>query len=321
MTGNISYLFDFEEINGGYVAFGGNPKGGKITGNQPNSSVGIQKHFDADKAGEGNVQQYVLFPLWSTGSKDPQNTDDDATFEVKEPESEVHVSPSSSATTKKHDDKTKRKAKEKSPVELSTGVRNLSEEFEDFSSNSTNGAAGPSNNVVSSNFKLGVKSSYVDPSQYPYDLDMPALEDITYSDNEEDVGAEAGFSNLETNINVNPILTTRVHKDHRVTQISGDLSLVPQTRKEPKRVHQALKDPSWIEAIQEELLQFKMQKVWVLVDLPKGKRAIGSKWGFRNKKDKRGIIIRNKARLVAQGHTQEKGIDYEEVFAPVARIV
>ncbi|GKE73930.1 retrovirus-related pol polyprotein from transposon TNT 1-94 [Tanacetum coccineum] len=61
-------------------------------------------------------------------------------------------------------------------------------------------------------------------------------------------------------------------------------------------------------------------EVWILVDLPIGKRAIGTKWVFRNKKDERGIVIRNKARLVAQGHRQEKGIDYEEVFAPVARI-
>ncbi|GKD58429.1 putative ribonuclease H-like domain-containing protein, partial [Tanacetum coccineum] len=60
--------------------------------------------------------------------------------------------------------------------------------------------------------------------------------------------------------------------------------------------------------------------VWILVDLPIGKRAIGTKWVFRNKKDERGIVIRNKARLVAQGHRQEEGIDYEEVFAPVARI-
>nr|GFB31101.1 hypothetical protein [Tanacetum cinerariifolium] len=72
--------------------------------------------------------------------------------------------------------------------------------------------------------------------------------------------------------------------------------------------------------MQEELFQFKMQKVWVLVDLPKGKRAIGSKWVFRNKKDERGIGIRNNARHVAQGHTQEEGIDYKEVFALVARI-
>ncbi|GJX57451.1 putative ribonuclease H-like domain-containing protein [Tanacetum coccineum] len=72
--------------------------------------------------------------------------------------------------------------------------------------------------------------------------------------------------------------------------------------------------------MQEELLQFKLQKVWTLVDLPNGKRAIGTKWVFKNKKDERGIVIRNKARLVAQGHTQEEGIDYEEVFAPVTRI-
>ncbi|GJZ36664.1 putative ribonuclease H-like domain-containing protein [Tanacetum coccineum] len=72
--------------------------------------------------------------------------------------------------------------------------------------------------------------------------------------------------------------------------------------------------------MQEELLQFKLQKVWTLVDLPNGKRAIGNKWVFRNKKDERGIVIRNKARLVAQGYTQEEGIDYDEVFAPVARI-
>ncbi|GJR09015.1 ribonuclease H-like domain-containing protein [Tanacetum coccineum] len=78
-------------------------------------------------------------------------------------------------------------------------------------------------------------------------------------------------------------------------------------------------DPSWIEAMKEELLQFKLQEVWTLVDLPNGKRAIGSKWVFRNKKDERGIVIRNKARQVAQGYTQEEGIDYDEVFAPVAR--
>ncbi|GKF00444.1 putative ribonuclease H-like domain-containing protein [Tanacetum coccineum] len=72
--------------------------------------------------------------------------------------------------------------------------------------------------------------------------------------------------------------------------------------------------------MQEELLQFKLQEVWTLVDLPNGKRAIGTKWVFRNKKDERGIVIRNKARLVAQGYTQEEVIDYDEVFAPVARI-
>nr|GFC62491.1 putative ribonuclease H-like domain-containing protein [Tanacetum cinerariifolium] len=89
---------------------------------------------------------------------------------------------------------------------------------------------------------------------------------------------------------------------------------------EPKKVSDALQDPSWVEAIQEELFQFKIQKFWTLVDCPKGVRPIGTKWVLKNKKDERGIVVRNKARLVAQGHIQEEGIDYDEVFAPVVRI-
>nr|GEX14269.1 hypothetical protein [Tanacetum cinerariifolium] len=89
---------------------------------------------------------------------------------------------------------------------------------------------------------------------------------------------------------------------------------------EPTSIAKALSDSSWVEAIQEELLQFKLQQVWILVDLPYGKNAIGTKWVFRNKKDERAIVIRNKEILVAQGHRQEEEIDYEEVFVPVARI-
>nr|GFA66352.1 putative ribonuclease H-like domain-containing protein [Tanacetum cinerariifolium] len=202
--------------------------------------------------------------------------------------------------------------------------------------------------VVSPNIRVDGKSLFVDPFKYPDDPNMPELKDIVYSDDEEDVGVEDDFSNLETNISVSPIPTTRVHKDHPVTQIIGDLTSAPQTRsmtrrvieqgglhqindedfhtcmfacflsqEKLKRVHQALKDLSWFETMQEKLLQFKMQMVRVLVDLPKGKRAIGLKWVFRNKKDKRGIVIKNKARLVIHGHTQDEGIDYNE---PIARI-
>nr|GFA32673.1 hypothetical protein [Tanacetum cinerariifolium] len=89
---------------------------------------------------------------------------------------------------------------------------------------------------------------------------------------------------------------------------------------EPSSVAQALEDPIWVDAMQEEMQQFKFQNVWVLVDLPEGKYAIRTKWILKNKRDARGIVVRNKARLVAQGYRQEEGIDYNEVFALVARI-
>nr|GEU96672.1 putative ribonuclease H-like domain-containing protein [Tanacetum cinerariifolium] len=235
-------------------------------GNQSNLKAGFQDKFNGEKVGEESNQQYVIFLVWSFGSTNPQNTDGDDTFDEKEPEfdekkpeSEVNVSPSSSAQSKKQDDKTKRDAKGKSHVESFTGYRNLSAEFEDFSDNNFN--------KVNAAGTLVLTVEQISPNS-TNTFSAAELEDITYSD---DVGAETDFNNLETSIT-------------------------------------------------EELLQFKMQKVWVLVDLPHRKRAIGTKWVLRNKKDERGIVVRNNARLVAQGHTQEEVIDYEEVFAPVARI-
>ncbi|GJU89945.1 putative ribonuclease H-like domain-containing protein [Tanacetum coccineum] len=183
-------------------------------------------------------------------------------------------------------------------------------------------------NVVSSTINVagievnvvGAKSSI----ELPNDPNMPKLEDIVYSDDDEGVGAEADMNNLDAFMLVSHIPTTRVHKDHPVEQIIRDLNSAPQTRRmiknleehslfssiqqrtnhkdfqnclfacflsqeEPKKVIYALKDPSWIESMQEELLQFK------------------------NKKDERGIMIKKKARLVAQGYTQEEGIDYDEM--------
>nr|GEV97931.1 putative ribonuclease H-like domain-containing protein [Tanacetum cinerariifolium] len=100
-------------------------------------------------------------------------------------------------------------------------------------------------------------------------------------------GMEADLSNMENNISASPTPTFRIHKDHPTSQIIGPVDT---------------------------------PNVWSLVDCPKGVRPIGTKWVIKNKKDERGIVIRNKARLVAQGYIQEEGIDYEEVFAPVARI-
>nr|GFD27626.1 hypothetical protein [Tanacetum cinerariifolium] len=151
--------------------------------------------------------------------------------------------------------------KGKSLVDSPTGVRDLRAKFEEFyiistdrvnaviapvtavgpnSTNSTNSfnTASPSDTIVSPNFGIAGKSSFVDSSKYSDDPDMPELEDIIYSDDEEDVGAEADLSNLERNIYVSPIPTTRVHKDHPVTQIIGDLTSSPQTRSMTRMVNE-----------------------------------------------------------------------------------
>nr|GEU44219.1 hypothetical protein [Tanacetum cinerariifolium] len=92
---------------------------------------------------------------------------------------------------------------------------------------------------------------------------------------------KADLSNMESIIPVSPTPTLRIHKDHPKSQIIGPVD----TLKEPKKIFDALKDPSWVEAMQEELLQFKIQNVWILVDCPKGVRPIGTKWVLKNKKD------------------------------------
>nr|GEU90710.1 reverse transcriptase domain-containing protein [Tanacetum cinerariifolium] len=240
MIGNMSYLSDFEELNDRYVAFGGNPKGGKISGKGKTKtdlllpipfwveavntacyvqnrvlvtkpynktpyellhgripSIGFMRPFGCLVTILNTLDPLGKFKGKSFGFTNPQNYDGDAAFDGKEhdfdakkPESEVILSPSSSAQSRKQDDKTKKEAKGKSPVESLTGYRDLRAEIEDCSNNNSN------------------------------EVNAAELEDITYSDDDNDVGEEADFNNLETSIT-----------------------------EEPKRVHQALKDPSWIEAM------------------------------------------------------------------------
>ena len=104
----------------------------------------------------------------------------------------------------------------------------------------------------------------------------------------------------------------------QVSNFYGFTAFVSQI--EPKTIKEAIVDKFWTLVMQDELNQFKRNEVWDLVPCPKGKSIIGTKWVFRNKLDKNGIITINKARLVAKGYNQEKGIDYEETYAPVARL-
>nr|GFA75359.1 hypothetical protein [Tanacetum cinerariifolium] len=123
----------------------------------------------------------------------------------------------------------------------------------------------------------------------------------------------AALNNVASTVEVSSVTNKRINTIHPQSLIIRDPILAVQTR------IKALEDPSWVDAMQEEMQQFKFQNVWVLVDLPEGKYAIGTKWILKNKRDTSGIVVRNKAILVAQGHRQEEGIDYDEVFALVTR--
>ncbi|GJU13607.1 putative ribonuclease H-like domain-containing protein [Tanacetum coccineum] len=278
-----------------------------VAGTQSNGFAGIKANDNTGQVRKETepVKDYILLPLWLTDppfSQDPKSSQDEGSKPLSDDEKKF--------------DKDPRKDSESIDQEKDVNV------------NSTNNVNAASTNEVN---VVGEKTSI----ELPDDPNMLALEDISIFDlsiDNEDVCAEADMNNLDITIQVSPIPKTRIHKDHPLNQVIGDLQSATQTRNmsknleeygfvKPKKVIHALKDLSWIEAMQEELLQFKLQEFWTLVDLPNGKMAIDTKWVFRNKKDERGIVIKkNKARLVAQGYTQEEGIDYNEFFTPVARI-
>ncbi|GJU89171.1 putative ribonuclease H-like domain-containing protein [Tanacetum coccineum] len=305
-----------------------------VAGNQSNGNAGTKAYDDAGKARMETVpgKDYILLPLWPADPPFSQSS---------------KSSPNAGFKPLGDDEKKVTKEPRKEGGDSSKDSECNDQEKEN-DVNSTNNVNAASTNEVND---VGAKISI----ELPDDPNMPEFEDIVYSNDDEDVGAEADMNNLDAFMSVSPIPTIRIHKDHPVEQIIRDLNSAPQTRRmtqnleenglfnsvqqrtnhkdfqnylfacflsqeEPKKVIHALKDPSWIEAMHDELLQFKLHKVWTLVDLPNGKRPIDTKWVYRNKKDERGIVIKNKARLVAQGYTQEEGIDYDKVFAPVARI-
>ncbi|GJY34357.1 ribonuclease H-like domain-containing protein [Tanacetum coccineum] len=353
----MSYLTDYEEIDGGYVAFRGNPKEGKIigkdhlgkfdgkadegffvgysinskafrvfnsrtriveenlhvqisentpniagsgpdwlfdidaltksmnykpviVGNQSNSSASTKACDDAGKIETVPGKNYILLPLWPTDPLLSQSS---------------KISPDDGFKPLGDDEKkvTEEPGKEGGDSSKDSKSNDQEEEYNVNNTNTVNAASTNEVNVV-----------------------------------DDEDGAEAYMNNLDAFMHVSSIPTTRIHKDHPVEQIIGDLNSAPQTRRMTKNLEEhglfsSVQQRTNHKDFQNCLKNFYIKaykEVWTLVDLPNGKRAIGTKWVFRNKKDERGIVIKNKARLVAQGYTQEEGIDYDEVFAPVARI-
>ncbi|GJU86752.1 ribonuclease H-like domain-containing protein [Tanacetum coccineum] len=294
-----------------------------VVGTNFNDFIGTKESIGAGHSSKetGSSQDFILMPQWKDGSLFDSSSKN-ASNDKPQPSSDAG---------KKDDD----------------GEIDNQEESEN-SSQDVN-TVRPSINTASSNINTdSLNINTVSP------IVAGAPLEVTHADFFGDE-TKLDRSNITNTYLVPTTPNIRIYKDHLLDHVIGDVQTSVQTRRmtrttneqgfisaiyeekthedlqnyllacflsqiEPKKVFQALTDSSWIEAMQDELLQFKLQKVWTLVDLPYGKRVIGTKWVYRNEKDERGIMIRNKARLVAQGYTQEEGIDYDEVFALVASI-
>ncbi|GJR16854.1 putative ribonuclease H-like domain-containing protein [Tanacetum coccineum] len=296
-----NWLFDIDSLTNSMnyqPVTAGNQTNKNAGPQEANGDTGLKKSVDARQSEEKNVstQQYIVFPLWSSISSSYKSSDETYKNDIADDVAdETHVQKPASENKqalKNVLDNMMDQEKEASEKQM------LLEKINVASAPRTSNDAGPSFVPLGGSFPLNV-------NDLPNDPLMPDLEDI----------AEADFNNMEPLTVVSPIPTTRIHSIYPKDQTTSDLKPAVQIRgmsKKSSREH--------VEAMQEELLQFKIQKVWTLVDIPYGKKAIGTKWVYRNKKDERGIVVRNKARLVVQGYKQEDGIDYDEVFAPVARI-
>ncbi|KAK8942719.1 hypothetical protein KSP39_PZI008773 [Platanthera zijinensis] len=159
------------------------------------------------------------------------------------------------------------------------------------------------------------------------------VQDTIEDEENQEVQHNEGAGDVQPEGNLPP--ATRHLRDHPTDQIIGDPRQGVQTRSrsqstvlhssflsqmEPKKFEEVIQDLHWTDAMQEELNQFRRCNVWELVPKPRGHNIIGTKWIYRNKLDKNGVIVKNKARLVAKGYRQEEGIDFDQTFAPVARL-
>ncbi|GJV01866.1 ribonuclease H-like domain-containing protein [Tanacetum coccineum] len=381
MTGNKAYLSDYEDYNGGFVAFGSDPKGDELKFNlfsisqmcdKKNSVLFSEteclilspsfkllnesqvvlraprkddvysldlKNIVPSRGSSGKdkepTQEYHLLPLHPHRTRIPvedvapaaHENPSESTPKVNDVQDSEDVAKKEGQHQMTKDEQVLHDDLEKMITQEATSTSKLSVVRSSVSTATTpyvctastpSGANAGESSFVYLGGKIPIDASTLPNADLPIDPNMADLEDASnafsndgifngaYDD--KNVGAVADFNNMDDTINVSPIPILRIHKDYLKDQILGDPKLAVQTRGKIQK-----------DSLAQQAL-FKLQKVWILVDLPSGRKAIGTKWVFKNKRDERIIVVKNKARLVAQGFRQEEGIDYDEVFAPVVRI-
>ncbi|GKD80676.1 ribonuclease H-like domain-containing protein, partial [Tanacetum coccineum] len=311
MTGNMSYLSDFKEFDGGYVTFMGGTKGEKIT------SKGTLKTGKRDFKDVYFVKE-LQFNLFSVSQMcDKKNSVlfiDTRCFVLS---LDFKLADESQVLLKVPRKKNMYSVDIKNSVPKESLTCRVAKATRDESMlwhrrlghNASNDEPQPPSDARKKDDESVCKESGI------VDQERPKNSTQVVNTAGQSINTELDMFSLGDNAHLKPhmLLSLSGVQTRRMTKTineQGFISVVYEgkthedlhtylfacflSQVEPKKVIQALTDPSWIEAMQDELLQFKLQKVWTLVDLPYGKRAIGTKWVYRNKKDKRGIVVRNK---------------------------